>query len=170
MQRNLELKARIASLKSAEQICQRIKARRVEILRQRDTYFRIRGGRLKLREFPEIGAELIFYRRPNIKGGRYSTFIRMPVKNPDALREALRRTMGTVCVVRKKRLLYTFENSRIHLDVVPGLGTFIEFEVLIQHGTAQAKKLLQILSKTFQIQEKDLIAGSYADLLARKGN
>ena len=49
-------------------------------------------------------------------------------------------------VVEKKRRLFLYKNSRIHLDEVRGLGTFIEFEVLVKHGKQQAQKLLELLS------------------------
>ena len=168
MPRNLELKARFGSLRTALKICKRIHARRIGVLQQRDTYFRIQRGRLKLREFSSKEAELIFYRRPNSKGGRYSTFTKMPVKHQRAVRDALTQTLGVKCVVKKKRILFLFKNSRIHLDSVDGLGSFIEFEVLVRQGTRQATKLIGVLTSTFGLQSRDAIASSYSDLLVRR--
>ena len=167
MPNNLELKARIPSLLHAEAICKKIRARRAGILRQEDVYFCVRSGRLKLRSFPGGKSELIFYRRANRKGGRYSAFTRMPVTHRFAMKRALSTTMGILCVVKKRRLLYLYKNARIHLDRVNSLGTFIEFEVLVTRGRPQAENLFRFLVQSFGLRTRDSIAGSYADLLLK---
>lgn len=58
-----------------------------------------------------------------------------------------------------------FRNARIHLDTVKGLGTFIEFEVLMLHGTTQAHALLDQLVRAFNVQQADIIGEAYADLI-----
>lgn len=56
---------------------------------------------------------------------------------------------------------------RIHLDQVDGLGSFVEFEAIASSGSdlsreeAQAKSLRQ----AFEIEEADLVGGSYCDLM-----
>ena len=42
-------------------------------------------------------------------------------------------------VVEKKRLLYMYDNTRIHLDEVKGLGKFLELETLVLSGLKDAK-------------------------------
>jgi len=70
-------------------------------------------------------------------------------------------------VVRKRRNVYFFGQTRIHLDQVDGLGAFIEIEVVldpgqdIQYGTAVAEDLMSKLG----IEKEDLVAGAYVDLL-----
>ena len=59
---NLELKAKITSPSRILQTLQKM-GRASESLVQTDTYFRIKNGRLKLREFGKGKAELIFYHR-----------------------------------------------------------------------------------------------------------
>jgi predicted adenylyl cyclase CyaB len=41
--------------------------------------------------------------------------------------------------VRKVRRLYRKGNTRIHLDEVEGLGTFLELEVVLQPGQAETE-------------------------------
>ncbi len=65
-------------------------------------------------------------------------------------------------------MLYLFNNARIHLDSVQGLGSFIEFEVLVTKGKTQAKSLMRTLSKKFSISKAAVIASSYSDLLFRQ--
>jgi predicted adenylyl cyclase CyaB len=70
-------------------------------------------------------------------------------------------------VVRKKRWLYRVGQTRIHLDEVEGLGTFLELEVMLRpdesegDGRATAATLMARLG----IRESDLVPGAYMDLL-----
>lgn len=38
--------------------------------------------------------------------------------------------MGVLGEVRKRRILFLHEQTRIHIDDVEGIGTFVELEVL----------------------------------------
>ena len=66
--------------------------------------------------------------------------------------------------VRKRREVWLYRNARIHLDTVEGLGRFIEIEVVVTDGMAQARALMKELRAVLGICAKDLIAGSYSDL------
>jgi len=83
------------------------------------------------------------------------------------LREVLSQSLGTRAVVRKKRSVYFHEQTRIHLDQVGGLGSFIELEVVLEpeqtleEGTAIAQELMTRL----KIEKEDLIPVAYVDLL-----
>src|ERR687894_2438632 len=59
------------------------------LLRQRDTYFAVPHGRLKLREEEPGGATLIAYERPDDAAERVSSYRLLPVPQPDARRDAL---------------------------------------------------------------------------------
>ena len=58
---------------------------------------------------------------------------------------------------------------RIHLDTVAGLGSFIEFEVLVTGGPAEAGRRMRFLRQAFHIKKNALVAGSYSDLLLQRG-
>ncbi len=167
MRQNLELKARISSVSEAVHAAHRLKAKAKGILRQRDVYYKVSHGRLKLRIINDRSAELIFYNRPNKKGSRYSDYFLLHISNVRLVNELCTAAFGQKVVVEKKRRLFIYKNSRIHLDEVRELGTFIEFEVLVKHGRHQAQKLLEALVTKFNIRRATIIAVSYADLVLR---
>jgi predicted adenylyl cyclase CyaB len=167
MRKNLELKARYPSLKLAESVCVRLRARRQGILRQTDTYFNIHDGRLKLRQINGAHSELIYYRRKNGKGVRYSDFLVVPLKSVQPMSDVCKAIFGVKAIVRKRRLLFLYKNARIHIDSVQRLGTFVEFEVIVNRGKKQAERLMSLLISDFQIERKAMIGESYCDLLLR---
>src|SRR4030095_3325937 len=85
-------------------------------------------GRRRRREQEPGGAQLIAYQRPDDPQARTSAYRIAEVADPDALREALDAALGTRVVVAKRRHLLLYENVRIHLDDVDGLGAFVELE------------------------------------------
>jgi adenylate cyclase class 2 len=168
MPSNLELKAVCRSLLDAQKIARKIRAKRIGVMHQTDTYFRVSHGRLKLREIRRAGSELIYYRRPNRKGSRFSDYIIAPVGSGAPVKKLFRSMLGERAVVQKTRRLYLYKNARIHLDQVEGLGSFIEFEVLNKKGKRQAQSMMFFLKKEFGIKRGSIIAGSYSDLIWKK--
>jgi homotetrameric cytidine deaminase len=139
------------------------------LLRQRDTYFAVARGRLKLREEEPGGATLIAYERPDAASERVSDYRLVPVAEPESLREALAATNGVSAVVEKRRRLLIWEETvRIHLDGVSGLGTFVELEAVAEPGSDLGRERAQVakLRELLDIREEDLREGSYADALA----
>jgi adenylate cyclase, class 2 len=167
MPKNLEIKARVLSLHDAIHVVRSMHARSKGILRQRDNYYHVSSGRLKLRMIQPRSAELIYYKRPNKKGHRYSDYTVLPVTDAKATDVFCAAAFGRKIVVEKERRLYLYKNARIHLDTVCGLGTFIEFEVLVKYGRHQAQILLKFLLEQFGIDRSATIAASYSDLLLR---
>lgn len=145
-----------------------IGARRIGTLLQTDTYFKIGRGRLKLREFASGQAELIYYKRPNSRASRYSDYEVIPVKEPAALRRLFDELFGTRVVIRKERLLFLHRNSRIHIDKVSGLGSFVEFEVLVTKGKAQDRQLMDKLKEAFGVRPENILGESYSDMLLKR--
>ena len=135
-------------------------------MRQIDTYFHCPRGRLKLRVIDGAGAELIYYERPDQSGPKGSDYYRIPVGDPEAMRAALAAALGTRVVVDKRREVFLVENVRIHLDDVAGLGTFLEFEAVLEQGMSDDAGHAQLarLTGEFGLGEADLCALSYSDL------
>ena len=139
---------------------------------QVDTYFRVPNGRLKLRE-GTIENHLIFYERPNAAGPKRADVLLLPTPpgpGTDALKLILTAAMGVRVVVDKRREIYFLDNVKFHVDVVEGLGRFVEIEAQSTGGDvsepgliAQCNQYLALLG----LDEKDLIAESYSDLLLR---
>jgi homotetrameric cytidine deaminase len=163
---NVEIKARDRDPEATRARCEAIGAGDHGTLHQRDTYFGARHGRLKLREQRPGLSELIAYRRPDTPAAEVSEYTRAPVPDPQPLREALDRTLGTTLVVTKRRRLLLWHDVRIHLDAVEGLGTFLELEALVGAGGRDAAHArIAHLRAQLAIEDAALIAVGYADLL-----
>ena len=164
--RNLEIKARVASLPAVRRRVRGLTgATRHAVLRQTDWYFRVPKGRLKLRVVgASRGGELIAYLRPDKTSARTSEFQRMSAPDAAGTRRLLERMLGPRACVRKRREVWLYRNARIHLDTVESLGRFIEIEVVVTEGMAQARALMKELRAVLGIRKKDLVAGSYADM------
>lgn len=173
MRRNLELKVRYPDLERAARIIESLGAEYGGTIQQLDTYFHSQNGRLKLREYAqsEDDAQLIWYDRdddPDICSSRY---LLTQIREPAAFKESLRRSVGVLIEVRKARELYVWENIRIHLDDVAGLGRFIEFEAILfdNTGDEEGRHKLQNLCHHLQIEPDLYVGESYATLVNNPG-
>ena len=167
MPSNIEIKARLADLPRTRGLVAAISDTAPQTLRQRDTFFRCTTGRLKLREIEAGQAELIFYSRPDVAGGKQSDYEITPVADPVSLKSVLRRALGVTHVVEKTRLLYLVGQTRVHLDSVDGLGDFLELEVVLRsdQSPADGHALAAELMQRLQITHADLLATAYADMI-----
>jgi homotetrameric cytidine deaminase len=170
--RNVELKAHDPD---PERTLERALAAGAEdrgLLRQRDTYFAVPHGRLKLREEEPGGATLIAYERPDAASERVSDYRLVPVAEPEPLRAALGAANGVSAVVVKRRRLLIWETVRIHLDEVRGLGSFVELEAVAEPGSDLSRERDQVarLRELLEIGDEALREGSYADALQTKGD
>jgi predicted adenylyl cyclase CyaB len=167
---NIEIKARVDDLASIEEKVKPLATSRPDVLRQEDVFFNCPHGRLKMRVLHDDHAELIHYERPDEPGPTYSKYSICPVPNPILLRRTLRNALGETMVVRKKRQVYLIDQTRIHLDEVDGLGTFVELEVVLKPGQdAQAgRQIAAGLMHKLGIEESHLVKEAYADLLAQQ--
>ncbi|MEZ6072859.1 MAG: class IV adenylate cyclase [Pirellulales bacterium] len=169
--RNLELKAQLTHAAEAPGRAAQLATDTLPGEKQTDTYFHVRSGRLKLREIERAEgtprAQLIAYSRPDRPDCRESRYRLAPVSDPAELKQALAETLGVLVVVEKRRQIFLHHNVRIHLDLVAGLGEFIEFEAVMgpQDEPADSRRLLDELQRHFQIAAADLVATSYSDLL-----
>jgi adenylate cyclase class 2 len=163
----LELKARDRDPARSLEVCQELGAEDRGTLTQRDTYFEVPRGLLKLREEPDAVAHLIAYERPNLAGRKESRYRVVQVPEPAELQEALAAVLGITVVVSKARRLFIFEGVRIHLDRVEGLGEYIEFEGVAADGGDPSgfAELLAGLQQSFAIREGDLLGESYSQLI-----
>jgi adenylate cyclase class 2 len=167
MPTNLEIKAKYSSLVRARKISRALGARSGGTLNQTDTYFKVKRGRLKLREINGKELELIYYLRANDRRSRYSDYNVLKLREKEAAKRVLNALFETMVIVKKKRELFLYKNSRIHIDSVASLGGFIEFEVLVVEGKKQARQLMTFLQSEFGINSSMLIAGSYSDMMLR---
>lgn len=167
---NIELKAIYPDIEKARRRAAKIGAVRRGLLVQTDTYFLVRFGRLKLREFKDqTQGELIAYSRDDEATARASDYEIVPISDPTRLRRALGKTLGIRAIVRKVRELWMLENVRIHLDEVAHLGNFIEFEAVLNDASEsrEGSEKVAMLVRQFEIAPGDVQKFSYADLLMR---
>jgi adenylate cyclase class IV len=169
--RNLELKVQCDEATFAAVSARAASLGELQRLLQRDTYFTVPLGRLKLREIREEGkapfAELIGYSRPDLEGSRWSTYHRAVItaSEVDALRDALASTVGERIVVEKRRDVVLAKQTRIHLDNVNGLGCFIELETVIDEALSDEQAANEHAEVIAALGIGDLppIGGSYSD-------
>ena len=185
MRRNIELKMRCVDLPEAHRIAADLGAALDVVERQRDIYVPSRTGRLKLRQAwpddlasspaPQARAgpgkrrrgELIWYRRGDEPRPRPSDYIVIAVEDDEALYAVLGEALGVTVEVDKRRAVYLYENVRIHIDDVAGLGGFVEFEAIVDATCDDRAALAKIerLHDAFGSACGQVVDVSYADLV-----
>jgi homotetrameric cytidine deaminase len=164
--RNVELKSSDPDPARTLELALKLGASDEGEIAQRDTYFGGSRARVKLREQTPGEDELIAYRRPDGDDAKVSDYLRVPVPDAAALKEALDASYGTKVVVTKRRHLLLWQNVRIHLDEVEGLGRYIELEGLVDgDDDGSARERVERLRQELEIDDANLVAGSYSDLL-----
>ena len=190
LRENLEIKARILDVESVRQSAEAIATSYLGIMRQRDTYFDSREGRLKVREIhwentgdqtgdsiPTDSAELIWYLRADEQSTTASRYRIMKIDEAASMIMSLDNAVGIREVVTKRREVFLHKNVRIHLDDVDELGHFIELEAVqgISNDMSTATwddeskpgvqlGLLDWIMDRLKIDRSQLIATSYVDL------
>ena len=165
--RNVELKATDPDPARSLAVCLELGAADEGTLIQRDTYFRVPEGRLKLREQEPGGAVLIQYRRDDRPEARESRYRLIEVADAEAARTALDEALGTLAVVEKERRLLLWEGVRIHLDSVKGLGSFVELEGVAPEGSDLSGEQDRVarLGEALGIDDSRILSDSYSDLV-----
>jgi adenylate cyclase, class 2 len=170
--RNIELKVRIIDFAAARAVANRLATSNLGLLHQRDIYFTCTHGRLKLRETEGHRAQLIAYDRadrPDAKASDYRLLEFADENTARMLRELLETALGISVVVEKTREVFLYHNVRIHLDEVVGLGSFLEFEAVVEGAIDDSAAHAQLawLQSEFKIAAADLMSGSYSDMLSQ---
>jgi adenylate cyclase class 2 len=167
--RNLEAKFRIDDAALPRRRAEALGFSMRATLDQRDTFFRVAHGKLKLREETDSAA-LIRYGRVREGALDVSDYEIVPVANPAALRAMLAAALGVLAEVRKQRTLLLRRNVRLHLDRVDGLGDFGEIEAVIAAGETPELYRLEVadLLVALDVGPAKLIRRSYFELMGMK--
>lgn len=165
LRRNVELKARDPDPGRSRELCLSLGAEDHGELYQRDTYFEVPHGGLKLREQSPGEAHLIQFDRVSEPQERESRYRLVALGDGPALRAALESALGVRVSVVKRRKLFIWRSVRIHLDQVEGLGSFIEFEAVApaQSDLAHEYELVRELRERFAVSDERLVAAGYAE-------
>jgi homotetrameric cytidine deaminase len=163
--RNIELKAFDPDPERSLAVVLGLGARDRGVIRQRDTYFKVTSGRLKLREEDPGGASLIQYDRVDDNRARESQYRLVHVDDPRALCAALESSLGLLAVVEKERHLLLWQNVRIHLDQVKDLGSFLELEGVATADSDLALELERVsrLTEALEVVPERILRSSYSD-------
>jgi adenylate cyclase class IV len=171
---NVETKVRCADLQGVARGAAEIGARYEGRLDQVDTYFNAVRGRLKLREITHTtpdgqvftSAELIRYQRPDESGARVSVYERTEIAEAESCRARFAEELGVRGRVEKQRELWLLDATRIHLDRVGGLGSFVELETVTAGTPAEAdRREHDRIAAALGLDRSATVAGSYIDLL-----
>lgn len=172
MSTNTEIKARLKNPEFARRAAEKLSDTPLQIIKQEDVFYHVPQGNLKLRFLSETSAQLVAYDREDLQNGiKASNYVIFPTDKPQLLKKILSLSLPVRGVVKKIRHLYMVRNTRVHIDEVEGLGTFLEFEVVLQNGQTheEGQAIVDDLMKKFQITKEDLIDVKYMDLLEQKG-
>lgn len=161
--RNVELKAKNPNPGRSLEICRDLEAEDRGVISQRDTYFEVASGGLKLREESPGTPHLIQFQRADEAQQRLSSYRIVAIDDGASLRAAL----GERGVVVKRRHLFLWRDVRIHLDEVEGLGSFLELEAVASEESdlTHEYQLVADLRDAFGITDELLCAHGYADQL-----
>jgi len=168
---NIEIKAKCFHPEKVEAFLLSNSARFIGLDHQKDTYFIVPAGRLKLRQ-GNIENSLIFYNRPDQEGPKQSDFSLSKVTDGAATEQLLEKALGIKVVVEKHRKIFFIDNVKFHLDEVPGLGSFVEIEAGNLSDPSKTiddlKAQCDFYMQAFEVAEADLIHHSYSDMLLAK--
>jgi adenylate cyclase class 2 len=169
---NVELKARCANPGRVRSVLDAAGADFRGVDEQRDVYFQVPRGRLKLRR-GTIERALVYYDRADEAGIKLShvTMARLERAGEAALDDlegTLASALGVLTVVEKRREIRFVENVKFHLDEVPGLGAFVEIEAIASPDVRDEKALraqCEAWRERLGIAQDDLVADSYSDMI-----
>jgi predicted adenylyl cyclase CyaB len=170
MPRNVEIKVRAADLAAVREATLRMGARCHAVEVQTDRYYTVDGAhRVKLRTIAGGRAELVDYRRAETTSVRASDYTVTPVRDETAELCLVPKGQPRV-VVRKRREILLWDNVRVHLDDVEGLGTFVELEAVLdeRHDEATCRAQIGTLMRALALRDDELIRASYAEMVDQR--
>ena len=164
---NIEFKARTNNIEALEEKLLSLNPQFIGEDHQKDTYYNVKTGRLKLRE-GNIENALIWYQREDVKGAKQSDILLYKHPPDDALKNILNKVHGVKIIVDKIRKIYFVENVKFHFDRLEGLGTFVEVEAIDSNGEIGIEKLKEqcdFYINFLEIKTEDFMKKSYSDMM-----
>lgn len=165
--RNIEIKCVLGDRQAIEERLASLGAELVWVARQRDTFYAVPHGWLKLREHEGGQAELIAYARPtDTSEPRFSEYERGMIEDAELWKRLLGRALDVEVVVEKERTLWSYRRTRVHLDRVEDLGDYLELETVVEGVDGeQARAEGEAVIEALELDRKEFLAASYRDLL-----
>ena len=171
MPANVEIKARARDVAALRNRLEQLGGGPAKLLQQVDTFFVTNRGRLKLRESDSGPGQLIYYERPDQDGPKRSDYSIFEARDPGSLKAVLTLALGIRGTVEKVRSLYMIGQTRVHLDEVKGLGSFVELEVVLRTGQSdhEGRLIAEGLIWQLGVARDDLLESAYMDMLEQAG-
>ena len=94
MPRNVEIKTFVDNLASVMKKAAELSQSEGQKILQRDTFFNVSNGRLKLRHLQDTDAQLIYYSRSDQEGPKLSDYHIAASNVPEDLSNVLEKTIG----------------------------------------------------------------------------
>ncbi|MCH2373412.1 MAG: class IV adenylate cyclase [Planctomycetes bacterium] len=166
--RNIEIKTLLEDRYAVEERLRQLGARFVWSRQQRDTFFQVVQGWLKIREVQGYPTELISYRRAEgVDGMQASSYDVEIVPDAERWKRLFSRVLPVDGVVDKERTLWLYEHTRIHLDRVSGLGEFLELETVVSGISVEfAEAECQRIVESLALDPARFVDVPYRDLFA----
>ena len=168
--KNVEIKAFCSDPKKVEEILLSNGAEFKGIDNQKDTYFKVNEGRLKIRQ-GNIENALIYYKRENESGPKQSKFQLYQSADIEYLIPILTDSLGILTIVKKHRKIFYIDFVKFHIDHLVGLGDFVEIEV---GDLLESKSIFELEAtcnhyiKLLQIKQENFLTLSYSDMMLKK--
>lgn len=165
--KNIELKVYLKDRKKMAAAVKKIGAKFQGDLFQVDTYYRVKTGRLKTREINGREFKLVYYTRPDLKRRKVSDYEIIEFKKDQfaKVKDLFRILFGELVVVVKKRSLWIYKDTRIHLDQVKRLGSFLELETVVTGSLRRAKREYDEVYKILHLSRFKAYQRSYSDMM-----
>ncbi len=162
---NLEIKIELTNFDEILAALKNINAEFVDILEQKDIYYRKSNGILKLRRVNR-NYEFIFYNRDESADNRWSNYSILKIADQNA-ESFFNEIFQKEIIVEKTRKLYLYKNTRVHLDSVHNLGSFLELETIVVDGQEKAKHEFDYVYSSLSLSKYKEVRASYRDLLKK---
>lgn len=164
MPTNLELKIKISNAAKIQKNAEKMKAVYKGTLVQKDIYYKFKKGLLKLRV--ENGQNYLIKYVRDEKGKRWSDYEILNITGKN-VEKYLSQILSVDVVVEKKRKLYLYKDTRIHIDEVKNLGHFLELESVVTSNKKNAAEEFNEVVKLLELDLSGQIKSSYCKLLKK---
>lgn len=169
--KNLEIKIRVSNTEEIKNKAIEMEAKDFGILHQIDTYFLVGKKRLKLREEKDRSC-LVFYIRPDTADSKFSKYYIINIASSllKFTKILLTSFFSVKVIVNKKRNLFIYKNTRIHLDKVENLGCYVELETVFKEvgDEDELKKEHYFIIEALGLNKFESVKESYSDLMLLK--
>ncbi len=164
--KDFTLKARAHDLTTLEKILLASNAWFIGSDNQKDTYFRIGNGKLKLRQ-GTVENLITHYERIDEEGIERTIVYRYDLNPSPNEIQSLFKAHEVIGTIEKERKIYYAGDVKVHLDTLPDNNLFVELEAIDRTDIVDLNTLRQrclAVKKLLRIKDEDLLKTGYLPL------